>query len=95
MARVLFNGTVIAESDDIEQVEGNPYFPLESLDRSVVTETDLHTFCPWKGEASYFTIEVAGGRVDNAAWFYPDPMEGAEAVESRVAFYADKVTIET
>lgn len=93
MARAIFNGKVIAESDDINTVEGNAYFPLDSLDRSVVTETPLTTRCPWKGSANYFTIEVDGQVADNAAWYYAQPLPGAEAVANRVAFYP-AVTVE-
>ncbi|MGI9606346.1 MAG: DUF427 domain-containing protein [Acidimicrobiales bacterium] len=87
MATATFNGRVIAESDDTTFVEGNHYFPLETLDKSVVTETDHHTSCHWKGEASYFSLEVDGVVADNAAWFYPVPIKGAEQVAGRVAFY--------
>ena len=87
MATATFNGRVVAESDDTTYVEGNHYFPLDSLDRTVVTETDHHTVCPWKGTASYFSLEVDGEVADNAAWFYPEPKTGAEQVVGRVAFY--------
>lgn len=87
MATATFNGKVIAQSDDTTFVEGNHYFPLESLDRSVVTETEHHTFCPWKGDASYFSLAVDGQTAENAAWYYPEPKEGAEQVAGRVAFY--------
>jgi len=87
MATATFNGKVIAQSDDTTFVEGNHYFPLESLDRSAVAETDHHTSCPWKGTASYLTIDVDGKVAENAAWFYPEPKEGAEQVSGRVAFY--------
>ncbi len=87
MARAIFNGTVIAESDDIEIVEGNAYFPLDSLDRSVLSDTDHATVCPWKGTASYWTVTVDGESATNAAWYYPTPKDGAEAVANRVAFY--------
>ncbi len=87
MATATFNGKVIAQSDDTTLVEGNHYFPLESLDRSVVTETDRQTTCHWKGTASYFTLEVDGQVAENAAWYYLEPMEGAESVANRVAFY--------
>ncbi len=93
MATATFNGKVIAQSDDITIVEGNPYFPLDSLDKSVVAETDLHTACPWKGTASYFTIEVDGEVAENAAWYYPEPKAGAEDVANRVAFYPS-ITVE-
>lgn len=93
MARAIFNGKVIAESDDINTVEGNAYFPIDSLDRSVVTETAHKTGCPWKGTASYFTINVDGQVAENAAWFYPEPLDGAQAVAQRVAFYP-AITVE-
>lgn len=93
MARAIFNGTVIAESDDIEIVEGNPYFPISSLDKSAVSDSARTTACPWKGIASYWNIEVDGKQADNAAWYYPAPLAGAEAVADRVAFYG-MVTIE-
>lgn len=94
MARAIFNGKVIAESDDINTVEGNAYFPLDSLDATVVTETSHSTMCPWKGSASYYSISVDGQTAENAAWYYPDPIEGAEAVANRVAFYP-AVTVES
>ena len=88
MATATFNGKVIAESDDTTFVEGNHYFPLESLDKSVVAETDHTTVCPWKGTASYFTLEFDGETAQNAAWYYPDPLPGAaDQVGNRVAFY--------
>ncbi len=95
MATATFNGKVIAQSDDTTFVEGNHYFPLESLDRSVVSETDHHTGCPWKGTASYFTLDVDGQTAENAAWYYPEPKEGAETVAGRVAFYPVVVVTET
>ena len=87
MATATFNGRVIAESDDIVVVEGNPYFPLGSLDKGVVTTTEHTTHCPWKGDAAYYTIEVDGEVAENAAWYYPVPKDGAEMVADRVAFY--------
>lgn len=94
MAKVTFNGTVIVDSDDIEMVEGNAYFPIAALDRSVLVDSDHRTTCPWKGTAGYWTIDVDGERAENAAWYYPEPKAGAEMVADRVAFYASKVTIE-
>lgn len=94
MATATFNGKIIAQSNDTTFVEGNHYFPLESLDTSVVTETDLHTGCPWKGTASYYNIEVDGQVAENAAWFYPEVKAGAEDVAGRVAFYPSKVAVE-
>ena len=94
MATVTFNGTVIAESDDIEIVEGNPYFPISALREDVLVASDHHTVCPWKVTASYWTLEVDGERAENAAWYYPEPEEGARMVTDRVAFYKHQVDIE-
>ena len=94
MATAIFNGTVIAQSDDIEIVEGNAYFPISALDRQFVVESDRSTHCPWKGDASYWHLEVDGERAANAAWYYPSPKAGAEAVTGRVAFYP-AVAVET
>ncbi len=87
MATATWNGAVIARSDNTIMVEGNHYFPLASLDRSVVSETDHRTVCPWKGTASYFTLEVDGAVAENAAWYYTVPKAGAEVVADRVALY--------
>lgn len=86
MTTATFNGRVIAKSDDTTIVEGNHYFPLDALARDVVSGTDFHTECPWKGTASYFTLEVNGEVAENAAWYYPEPKDGAEKVAGRVAF---------
>jgi uncharacterized protein (DUF427 family) len=94
MATATFNGTVIARSDDIEFVEGNAYFPIASLDQAYVADSDHSTHCPWKGSASYWDVEVGDERATNAAWYYPEPKNGAEAVVGRVAFYS-VVTVET
>jgi len=85
--RAIWNEAIIAQSDDIVEVEGNAYFPLSALDRRYVRESDTHTVCSWKGRASYFSIEVGGAINPDAAWYYPDPKPGAEAVADRVAFW--------
>lgn len=85
--RATWNGTVLAESDDTVVVEGNHYFPGDSLKRELFTETDTHTVCPWKGTASYLTVEVDGQRNEDAAWFYPDPKDAAAEIKDRVAFW--------
>jgi uncharacterized protein (DUF427 family) len=82
-----WNGTVIAESDDIVEVEGNAYFPMASLDRRHVVESATHTVCGWKGQASYFSLKVGDAVNTDAAWYYPTPKAGAEAVAGRVAFW--------
>lgn len=89
MAKAVWNGAVIAESDDADLVvvEGNHYFPRESLDDSYVRPSDHTTVCGWKGEASYFHLEVDGARNENAAWTYRDPKPAAAEIRDRVAFW--------
>ncbi len=85
--QALWNDTVIAESNDTVVVEGNHYFPLSSLVRDYVVDSAYHTTCSWKGEASYYTLRVNGKENADAAWYYPTPKKGAEAVADRVAFW--------
>lgn len=90
MARVMWNGSVIAESDKYEMVEGNVYFPLWSLSREYVRDSDTYSMCPWKGEATYYNL-VMGEEVNrDAAWYYPDPKPAAEKIKDHVAFYGSK-----
>ena len=87
MVRAVWNGEVIAESDDTVVVEGNHYFPVESVRMDLVRASTTSTVCPWKGVASYYTV-VAGGKENrDAAWLYPDPKPAARAVTDRVAFW--------
>ncbi len=85
--QAIWNDAVVAESEDTVVVEGNHYFPLASLVREHVVDSAHRTTCPWKGEASYYTLRVNGSENANAAWFYPAPRKGAEAVADRVAFW--------
>ena len=87
MATARWNGTVIAESDDTVVVEGNHYFPRSSVRADVLTPSDTHTVCPWKGTASYFTLDVDGKKNPDAAWYYPDPREAARQIAGYVAFW--------
>lgn len=87
MAKALWNETVIAQSEATIVVEGNHYFPPDSVKRDYLRESDTHTRCSWKGTASYYSIEVAGKRNKDAAWFYPDPKEGAAQIRNYVAFW--------
>jgi uncharacterized protein (DUF427 family) len=82
-----WNGTVIAESDDIVTVEGNAYFPRTAVRDDVLRPSDTHTFCPWKGTASYYSLEVDGKTNRDAAWYYPEPKEAAAEIAGRVAFW--------
>jgi uncharacterized protein (DUF427 family) len=87
MAKATWNDVVLAESDDIEIVEGNLYFPADSLKREYVAPSDEHSFCPWKGDASYYDVVVNGDRLGGAVWYYPEPYEKAQMVKDRVAFW--------
>ncbi len=88
MATATFNGTVIARSDDTVVVEGNHYFPPDSIVEGVLEPTDRTSVCPWKGNASYFTVTVDGNRAENAAWTYPAPKDAAAEIKDHVAFYS-------
>ena len=85
--KAIWNGTVIAESDDTIVVEGNHYFPKEAINEKYFKLSDTHTECPWKGTASYYTLEVDGEKNEDAAWYYPDPKEAAKKIEDHVAFW--------
>lgn len=85
--RAMWNGAVIAQSDATEIVEGNHYFPAESVDQQYLRESQTHTVCPWKGTASYHSLEVDGKVNTDAAWYYPHPKEAASGIASRVAFW--------
>ena len=85
--KATWNGKVLAESDETVVVEGNHYFPRESVKEEFFEESATHTTCPWKGEASYFNV-VAGGEVNkDAAWYYPEPKDAAKEIKGRVAFW--------
>ena len=87
MPKASWNGKVIAETKDFEEVEGNVYFPPSSIRREHFLESDHTTFCGWKGTASYFHVVVDGKRNDNAAWYYPEPLEEATKIKDHVAFW--------
>ena len=85
--KAIWNGTVIAESDDIVTVEGNAYFPAAALKREFVVPSDHHTTCGWKGVASYYSVQVGDKLNRDAVWYYPDPKPAAAEVRDRVAFW--------
>ena len=87
MPRAVWNGAVLAESDKCEVVEGNQYFPADSIKKEYFKESSTHTSCPWKGQASYYTIEVNGQQNKDAAWYYPNPKEKAKNIQGYVAFW--------
>jgi uncharacterized protein (DUF427 family) len=85
--KATWNDVVIAQSDDTVVVEGNHYFPESALDRQYVTFSNHKTTCAWKGQASYYSLIVAGELNPDAVWYYPDPKPEAEMVRGRVAFW--------
>ncbi|MEZ4438144.1 MAG: DUF427 domain-containing protein [Polyangiaceae bacterium] len=89
MPRAIYNGTVIAETDQFEEVEGNVYFPRDSLREGAFERSDHTTVCGWKGTANYFHVVVDGQRCDNAAWTYESPLPAAARIKDYVAFWKD------
>lgn len=85
--KAIWNGQVIAESEDTVVVEGNHYFPESSLNRQFVTFSNHRSSCPWKGQAHYHSLMVDGSLNENAVWYYPDPSEAAGHIKGRVAFW--------
>ena len=85
--QAVWNGHVIAESDDTVVVEGNHYFPRSAVSAEILTDSSTHTVCPWKGTASYHSVVVDGQTNADAAWFYPEPKAEAEMVRDRIAFW--------
>ena len=82
-----WNGAVLASSDDTVVVEGNHYFPVDSISAEYFEDSDSHTICPWKGEASYKDVVVGSERNPDAAWYYPEPKDAAAQIKDRVAFW--------
>ncbi|NJK38278.1 MAG: DUF427 domain-containing protein [Oscillatoriales cyanobacterium RM2_1_1] len=87
MARATWNGVVLAESDQCEVVEGNQYFPPDSIKQEYFQDSDKHTTCGWKGVASYYSIVVDGQVNADAAWYYPEPKSAAANIKDYVAFW--------
>ncbi len=85
--KAIWNNEVIAESNDTVVVEGNHYFPHDSIKKEYFKASDSHTTCPWKGVASYYTVEVNGSENPDAAWFYPETSELAKGIKNYVAFW--------
>ena len=89
MARAIFNGAVVADSDEGVVVEGNYYFPRAAVKREYLQDSETHTTCPWKGEASYHDIVVDGRVARDGAWYYPSPKDAARQIKDHVAFWKD------
>jgi uncharacterized protein (DUF427 family) len=87
MVQARWNGAVIARSDDTVVVEGNHYFPADAVDAGFLRPSDTHTTCPWKGEASYYSLVVDGKENRDAAWYYPETKPAADEIRGRIAFW--------
>jgi uncharacterized protein (DUF427 family) len=87
MAKAMWEGAVLAESDRTVEVEGNQYFPPDAVKKEYFKLSTRHTVCPWKGTASYYDVEVNGKRNQEAAWYYPDPKPAAGQIKDYVAFW--------
>jgi len=87
MPKAIWNGSVLAESNETEVVDGNHYFPPSSLNREFFRESSHTTFCGWKGTASYYDVVVDGETNAQAAWYYTDPKEAADNIRDHIAFW--------
>jgi uncharacterized protein (DUF427 family) len=87
MAKAVWNGQTLAESETYETVEGNIYFPDEAVKREFLRPSSTTSSCPWKGQARYYTIVVDGQENQDAAWYYPDPKPAARNVKHHIAFW--------
>ena len=85
--KAIWNGKTVAESDETVAVEGNHYFPADTINEEYFEKTDTNTACPWKGTASYYTLNVDGEKNVDAAWYYPKALEQAKNIENHVAFW--------
>lgn len=87
MAKAIWQGTVLAESDETQIVEGNHYFPASSIVKEHFQPSSHTTVCGWKGTASYYDVVVGDQRNDQAAWYYPEPKDAVSAIRDHVAFW--------
>lgn len=85
--KAIWNNQIIAESNDTIIVENNYYFPKESVKREYFKPSSTHTTCPWKGLASYYTLEVDNQQNRDAAWYYPEPKDAARNIKDYIAFW--------
>ena len=94
MAQAIWNNTVVAESDNTEVVEGNHYFPPDSLRREFFRENSHTTVCGWKGTANYFDIVIDDSTNEGAAWYYADPKPEAANIKGYIAFWKGVQVVE-
>ncbi len=93
--KATWNGVTLAESNETVVVEGNHYFPDDSLSREHFSPSEKRTSCSWKGEASYYDVQVNGETNRDAAWYYPEPKEAAAEIKNRVAFWKGVIVEES
>ena len=87
MAKAVWNGHTLAESETYETIEGNIYFPEETVKREYLRPSSTTSNCPWKGQARYYSLVVDGQENPDAAWYYPDPKPAAHTVKHHIAFW--------
>ena len=85
--KAIWNNRIIAESDNTLQIEGNHYFPLDSVNRELMEDSQTHTFCHWKGTASYYNLRIDGQVNKDAAWYYAEPSYAADKIKDHIAFW--------
>ena len=85
--KAVWNGAIVATGDATRVVEGNHYFPPDSVNREYFTDSQTTTHCPWKGDASYYTLEIDGATNEDAAWYYPTPKDAAAEIKDHIAFW--------
>lgn len=85
--KATWNGVVLAESSQTKVVEGNHYFPPDSVNKTYFKPSETHSVCAWKGLASYYSVEVNGTKNADAAWYYPEPKDEAKEIQNYVAFW--------
>jgi len=85
--KAIWNDTIIAESKDIVLMEGNHYFPMDSLKKEYIEDSQTTSICPWKGEANYYSLKVNNKENKDAVWFYPTPKPAAKELTNRIAFW--------
>ena len=92
--KAIWNGEMIAESDDTVVLENNHYFPVESVQRGFLKPSETKSYCGWKGEASYYSLVVGGDENKDAAWYYAEPKEAATTIKNRIAFWRGVTVVE-
>ena len=87
MIKAVYKDKVIAQTDDTVKVEGNHYFPKDSINNDLLEDSNLTTTCPWKGKAKYYHLNIDGEKVKDMVWYYPNPSDEAQSIKDRIAFY--------